>query len=178
MSPFLVVVALVAPLAVLANLEGGNVVLDHSLDFECPEGEVITSVYRIEGDQYGDRRFEFGCQAPAPGAIADNCGWTRSSQKLGLHYLQYLKFVCPSNFAFAGVRSFHGRLRFKCCKDNSYVETPCRLTNYVNEFAEALNFTAPANTIIRGWRSWYNNEAERRHDSFFACDIKKGTVTP
>ncbi|GFS26647.1 hemagglutinin/amebocyte aggregation factor-like [Elysia marginata] len=143
------------------------------LDFECPEGQVITSVYSIYGDSYHDRRFKFGCRAPVEGAVADFCRWAS--------YVSFLtepvRFACPQNFAIAGVSSsFHfvdRRWRFKCCRDHDYIENPCALTAYVNYFDQVMNFTASDSEVIRGWMSWYDFLAEDRCHRFLTCTIKK-----
>ncbi|GFR81675.1 hemagglutinin/amebocyte aggregation factor-like [Elysia marginata] len=151
---------------------------DRRLDFECPDGQVITSVYSIHGDKYGDRRFKFGCRAPADGAVADFCGWTPNYVNM---WKQPVRFVCPNNFGIAGVSSFHHnyyedrRWKFKCCRDNGFIETPCALTDYLNDFDQVLNFTAPASDVIRGWQSWYDDEREDRRHKFVTCTVKQGS---
>ncbi|GFR89715.1 hemagglutinin/amebocyte aggregation factor-like [Elysia marginata] len=169
-----------AALVVLAQAEeqAADVEFDNNwnspLDFECPDGQVITSVYSIHGDSYRDRRFKFGCRAPVEGAVADFCRWTPSYASV---WKAPVAFACPRNFAIAGVSSSYRfedrRWRFKCCRDHDYIENPCAITDYLNDLDQVLNFTASASDVIRGWLSWYDDKSEDRRHKFLTCTMTK-----
>ncbi|GFR61561.1 hemagglutinin/amebocyte aggregation factor [Elysia marginata] len=145
---------------------------DGPLNFECPAGEFISSVYSVHNNQREDRRWRLGCSAAPYGAIMPKCSWTEDYVN---SWDEPISFMCPTDYAVAGIQSYHDnrfedrRMKFKCCKPLAYKTLSCTLTPYLNEFDGELNYTVPNLRVLTGWFSVHQNRQEDRRHKMLTC---------
>ncbi|RUS79425.1 hypothetical protein EGW08_012802 [Elysia chlorotica] len=145
---------------------------DAELNFECPAGQFISSVYSVHNNVKEDRRWRFGCQQPPYGAFRTACTWTADYVN---NWDEAVSFMCPAHYAIAGVQSVNSnahedrRMKFKCCKPYGYKTLGCELTPFLNDFDAELNFTMPNNKILAGWFSLHSNKYEDRRHKMLSC---------
>ncbi|GFR94774.1 hemagglutinin/amebocyte aggregation factor [Elysia marginata] len=145
---------------------------DGNLQFECPEDQVIHSVYSIHDSTKEDRRWKFGC-SPTPGdAKPKKCEWTENFVN---HLDGPVMFLCPANYLIAGVASVHDnaaedrRMKFKCCRRPGYKTKSCEMTDYLNNWDDPLNYTVPNGKVLAGWMSVHDNSKEDRRHRMVEC---------
>lgn len=75
-------------------------------------------------------------------------------------------FMCGRDQYVAGVNSYHNngyedrRWSFRCCSTRGLRIFNCRLTGYVNNFNQPINFLASRGEVITGVYSYHNNGRE------------------
>ncbi|GFR94794.1 hemagglutinin/amebocyte aggregation factor [Elysia marginata] len=150
--------------------------LDHNLNFECPAGEVIKSIYSVHDDSTQDRRFKFGCGPPPKKVEPIKCEWTEGFVN---HWDGPVMFMCPPNHLVAGVSSVHDnnyqdrRMKFKCCRKPSFRTQSCYFTDYLNNWNDPLDYTVPSGRVLAGWLSVHDNSAEDRRHRMVECRYGK-----
>ncbi|GFR80366.1 hemagglutinin/amebocyte aggregation factor [Elysia marginata] len=169
-------VAVLTMLVVSAAVFAGAVDYDNDfakqLKFECPQDEVVTSVYsKFDGDAV-DRRFKFGC-GPAPGnARPRQCVWTDGFVN---KVESAMAFMCPANHLVAGVASVYDsvssdrRMKIKCCRQPGFRTNSCYFTEYLNNWTDPLDYTIAGNKVLTGWLSMHDNGHQDRRNRMVEC---------
>ncbi|KAK3804421.1 hypothetical protein RRG08_006720 [Elysia crispata] len=145
---------------------------DGEVNFECPEAQVIKSVYSVHENHFEDRRWKFDCVPPPSGAVPKNCEWTDDYVN---DWDEAITFMCPPNQLLAGVYSVHNndfedrQMKFKCCKDSNYKTYSCELSDYLNEYDEVLDYNVPNGFVLTGWYSVHSNKREDRRHKMETC---------
>ena len=148
---------------------------DQELDFECPLGQFISSVYSVHSNGAEDRRWKLGCRAPRYGAISTTCAWTEDYVNT---WDEPISFMCPAHYGIAGIHSVHDngaedrRMKFKCCKPVNYKTSGCELSPYLNEWDAELDYSVPGGKILAGWFSVHDNSKEDRRHKMLTCTYR------
>ena len=148
---------------------------DKPVLFDCPYGQVLSSVYSVHNNHKEDRRWRFTCKAAPFSANPTSCYWSDYANGWDAP----LNFKCPGNYVIAGVSSYHDNrredrlTRFKCCEQHGYVTYSCSLTSYMNAWDQVLDYTVPNGNVITGWYSVHDNHREDRRHKFLACNYGK-----
>ena len=172
----LAVLALVVALAVADESEEFDNEWDGDLSFECPRGEVLTSVYSVHDNSKEDRRWRLGCKNAPNGAKPKTCKWTDDYVN---EFDEPISFMCPANYVLTGINSTHSnaaedrRMKLKCCRKSGYKAFGCELTPYLNDWDAVLDYTVPSGQIIAGWVSVHDNGKEDRRHKMIVCSYNK-----
>ncbi|KAK3740219.1 hypothetical protein RRG08_054241 [Elysia crispata] len=171
----LAVLALVVALAVADESEEFDNEWDGELSFECPSGEVLTSVYSVHDNHREDRRWRLGCKKAPSGANPTTCSWTDDYINA---FDEPISFLCPANYVLTGINSIHSnaaedrRMKLKCCTKSGYKTSNCELTPYLNGWDAVLDYTVPNGRVITGWFSVHDNGKEDRRHKLIVCTYK------
>ena len=177
-----VVLALVATVVVIdvsVSEESWDNEWDGELNFECPRGQVLSSVYSVHDDSKEDRRWRLECAAAPSGANPRRCRWTSDYVNTWEEPISYMP---RRNWILAGVFSKHNNdhedriMKFRYCTDNSYVTISCGLTEYLNDFDAPLNYTVPEGKVLAGWVSMYEGSTRDRRHKMIECSY--GRIAP
>ncbi|GFR85940.1 hemagglutinin/amebocyte aggregation factor [Elysia marginata] len=175
MSPKSVVVLALLVLAVVNAQDYVND-WDRPVNFECPEDQVITSVYSVHDNHREDRRWKFGC-GPTPGnAKPRQCEWTEDYVN---DWDLPVMFMCPANYMIAGVASVHDnrredrRMKVKCCRRPGYKAQSCEITDWLNNWDAPLDYAVPSGKVLVGWMSVHDNGREDRRHKMVQCNYGK-----
>ncbi|GFR73219.1 hemagglutinin/amebocyte aggregation factor [Elysia marginata] len=143
-----------------------------NLNFECPQDQVITSVYSAFDGFAVDRRFKFGC-SPTPGnAKPRKCVWTDGFVN---KVESAMAFMCPANHLIAGVASVYDnvssdrRMKIKCCRRPGFRTNSCYFTDYLNNWTDPLDYTIAGNKVLTGWLSVHDNGQQDRRNRMVEC---------
>ncbi|KAK3802006.1 hypothetical protein RRG08_064600 [Elysia crispata] len=145
---------------------------DKELNFQCPEGQLLSYLYSIHGNYHEDRRWRFGCRSANYGTVSSSCQWTPDYVN---NYDGAVNYLCPANMALAGVHSVHSnyyddrRMKFKCCGHSGFKADSCEMTPSLNKFDRELKYNVPSGRVIAGWVSVHFKKFEDRRHFMIVC---------
>ncbi|GFR94782.1 hemagglutinin/amebocyte aggregation factor [Elysia marginata] len=166
------VLALLVVASVLAQDVEFNNEWDQPLNFECPEGKVIKSVYSIHDNGREDRRFKLVCGKAPSDAEPKQCEWTSDYVN---EWDQPVMFLCPANYLVAGIYSVHDnsredrRMKFKCCRQPGIKTKSCQMSDFLNSWDQPLDYTVGSGRALVGWMSRHDNSKEDRIHKMVDC---------
>ncbi|RUS71375.1 hypothetical protein EGW08_020871 [Elysia chlorotica] len=145
---------------------------DAPVNFECPEGQLLSTIYSYFSAYRADRRWYFTCRgAENYGNTYSSCewsGWTNDFDA-GAFYL------CPPNTAIAGLASEHNnyfedrRMKFKCCGHPNFKVGACQVTGNINSLTYDADYSTPSGKAIAGWVSEHFNAKNDRYFNMIVC---------
>ena len=135
---------------------------DQRLLAYCHGGAGMYQVQSVYSDGARDRVWSWQCKNLKMNAYNSQCANTDYVN----NFDEPMYFMCGSDQYIAGVDSYHNnwredrRWRFTCCSVRDLKIYSCRLTGYVNDFNQPLNFQAYPDEVITGVYGYHDNERE------------------
>ena len=132
--------------------------LDKRQFIECPSGEAVNMLESIYDQGTGDRQYRFGCTRVAS---SSTCSWTdyqnAFDDPVNIHCDGYI----------GGIESIHSnyhedrRWKVQCCHLKEHIDkTGCKLTSYINDFNQKIEFKLQPDQMFVGLESYHDNSKE------------------
>ncbi|GFR94797.1 hemagglutinin/amebocyte aggregation factor-like [Elysia marginata] len=126
---------------------------DQPLSFDCPFGQVLSTIRSADDASAVDQRWRFGCKDAPPGIIStrtcryrrDETGW----------------FACGGDYVVRGFMTIPGdgprgrQTVVLCCGSSATRRGTCNIsdTDSINEPGAPVDYTVPSGKVIVGWNT-------------------------
>ncbi|XP_058946841.2 hemagglutinin/amebocyte aggregation factor-like [Pocillopora verrucosa] len=147
---------------------------DLPMNFECENGNAITSLYSFWLGCKNDRVWSLECGAVGKFNNEKKCSLTAEVNEWDGPLFK----MCDGNGYVGGLSSVHDngkedrRFKVLCCKSPNHRTTDC-YTQILNDFRAVIDYTVPEEHVIVGFYSYHRNDKEDRAWQARVCRVRK-----